>query len=51
MTKPKRPWMTVRHCRMRLRAIEEVLSDLIAQVSELSKEWENHWKDEEDDNQ
>lgn len=34
----KRPWMTIRHCRMRLDGIEEVLSELIEKINELHKE-------------
>lgn len=30
-----RPWMTVRHCRMRLTGIEDVLTQLIAEVQKL----------------
>lgn len=32
---PLKPWMTIRHCRMRLKAIEEVLSDVIYKVNEM----------------
>lgn len=31
----KRPWLTIRHCRMRLNGIEEILSELIDKVNEL----------------
>lgn len=44
-----RPWMTVRHCRMRLSGIEEVLSELLKQVRELKEEWDEHWVDADDE--
>ena len=43
-----KPWMTGRHCRMRLKGIEEVLSELIEQVRELEAQWAEHWLDAED---
>lgn len=43
-----RPWMTIRHCRMRLTAIEEVLSELLEQVRELKEEWDTKWIDAEE---
>ena len=33
-----KPWMTVRHCRMRLNGIEEVLGELIIKINELHEE-------------
>ena len=43
-----RPWMTIRHCRMRLAGIEEVLSDLLEQVRELKEAWDTKWIDAEE---
>lgn len=31
----RRPWMTIRHCRMRLNGIEEILAELIQRIAEL----------------
>lgn len=42
-----RPWMTVRHCRMRLDAIEEVLGELIIKINELHEELEKIVKEDE----
>lgn len=32
------PWMSIRHCRMRLNGIEEVLGELIVKIRELHNE-------------
>ena len=41
-----RPWMTIRHCRMRLDGIEEVLGELINKINELHKELDKIVKEE-----
>jgi len=33
----KKYYMTIRHCRMRLNGIEEILSELIEKINELHK--------------